>query len=357
MKLVSFFIFFIFLSCNYSPFNHNNKIDESDSIEYISELIDNDITNDSLYLERAYLNIKINRIQSAIIDLEKSLILDSNQGKIHYLIADLLLNQLKESNKNNLKYKDFLNRSKYHFNQALKYNIDSSKSLSKLGELSLYHGKVSDDDNLIARSISLFIESLSINELDYQSYNLLGYAYNQLGQIDSALYCFNRSIEINPTNEEGYLQIGNLFYSNMDSNAAFYYKKVLSINKDNRLALYNLGLLYHSIGEYSKSQNFYHKIIDLEISDNLYEDACYNLGIMFLEDLKDYNNAINYFIEVIRVNENHFLSLYKIAISFQSLGDVGNAENYYRRTLFVNPNYIPAKEKLEKLLLDNEKYK
>ena len=46
---------------------------------------------------------------------------------------------------------------------------------------------------------------------------------------------------------------------------------------------------------------------------------------MFMEDLKDYKNALNnYLIEIIRVNPNHVLVLFRMGICYQSLGDVRN---------------------------------
>ena len=77
-----------------------------------------------------------------------------------------------------------------------------------------------------------------------------------------------------------------------------------------------------------------------------------------MEDLKDYKNALNnYLIEILRVNPNHVLALFRMGICYQSLGDVRNAEEYYRRTLQISPDFEEAKTRLEKLLLDNEKYK
>ena len=43
---------------------------------------------------------------------------------------------------------------------------------------------------------------------------------------------------------------------------------------------------------------------------------------MFMEDLKDYKKLNNYLIEIIRVNPNHTLALFRMGICYQSLGDV-----------------------------------
>ena len=78
----------------------------------------------------------------------------------------------------------------------------------------------------------------------------------------------------------------------------------------------------------------------------------------FKHDLKDYKNALNnYLIELIRVNPNHYLAYFRMAICYQTLGDVRNAEQYYRKTLEIKPEFKEATNKLNKLLSDNQKYK
>lgn len=133
---------------------------------------------------------------------------------------------------------------------------------------------------------------------------------------------------------------------------------VLSISPNNREAYYNLGLIYHSLDEYSKSQDAYHKVIQSDIKDHYFIDANYNLAIMFMYDLKDYKNALNpYLIEVVRADPNHYMGYFRMAICYQTLGDIRHAEQYYRKTLESNPDFKEATDKLNKLLSDNEKYK
>ena len=110
-----------------------------------------------------------------------------------------------------------------------------------------------------------------------------------------------------------------------DSLSIKFYKEVLNINSENRLNWYNLGLSYHMKGELSKSQDAYHKIIEFGIKDQFYINANYNLAKMFMEDLKDYKNALNnYLIEIIRVNPNYPYALFRIGICYETLGDVRN---------------------------------
>jgi tetratricopeptide (TPR) repeat protein len=78
---------------------------------------------------------------------------------------------------------------------------------------------------------------------------------------------------------------------------------------------------------------------------------------MFQEALEDPKNAIDYYLEAIRINEKHFLSFYQMAFCYQKLGDVRSAEKYYRKSLDISPGFEKAQQQLDQLLLDNKKYK
>ena len=97
-------------------------------------------------------------------------------------------------------------------------------------------------------------------------------------------------------------------------------------------------------------------IIDQYSSTTSGSLAKYYAGICYL-NIGDYKNAINYFIEVLRVNPNYYLAYFRMAICYQGLGDVVNSEQYYRKALGINPNFKEANDRLNKLLLDNKKYK
>ena len=87
-------------------------------------------------------------------------------------------------------------------------------------------------------------------------------------------------------------ELGNLYLSKQDFDSSImFYKKVLNINPKNRLAWNNLGSSYQLNGEFSNSQEAFHKIIDLRLRISFTLMPNYNLIPMFIEDLKDYRNA------------------------------------------------------------------
>ena len=365
MRLYFIFLSFFLYSCvtdeNKSLTNSKNN---QDAISLISEKIKNDITNNFLYIERAKINIEKNRYREALKDLMTANSLDSTVGENHFLLGEVLLGLVKRPEEritpkeaiNNLKMASnyFYNSKNYGYKLALSYK--------NAGETHMFLGISDTTDNKsveLNRSTQLLLESIRVDATNPHTFILLGYVYVQKEMIEEAENCFNKSIELNPNNEEAFLQLGNLYLSKQDFDSSIiFYKKVLNINPKNRMAWNNLGSSYQLNGEFSNSQEAFHKIIDLGIKDKFYIDANYNLALMFIEDLKDYRNALNnYLIEIIRVNSNHYLALYQIAFCYESLGDVRNAEEYYRKTLEIKPNLELAKNRLEKIISDNKKYK
>lgn len=353
MRIIFFLFSVILISC-VSETESVKETKNQDPIVVVSELIDKDITNDSLYVERAKINIDRKRFKEALKDLNQANSLDSTKGETNFLLGETLLELTKRGEGN----EDYLIKASKHFYTSVQNGFNLALSYKNAGEIFMHRGMTNKDENLLHRSIQLYEESIRVNATNPHTFILLGYSYNEIGRVEEAINCFTKSIELNPNNEEAYLQLGNLYYFSQDSTAIKYYKKVVNINPENRIAWYNLGLCYHSNSMFSESQDAYHKIIEFGIKDKFYADANYNLALMFMDDLQDYKNALNnYLVELVRVNPNYYLAYFRMAICYQALGDVVNAEQYYKRALEINPNFKEANERLNKLISDNEKYK
>jgi len=352
MKIFYFLISVFFLSCFNENIPPQKKVNE-DPISVISSLIEKDITNDSLYVERAILSIEKERYREAVKDLEQSINLDPTKGHSHYLLGDVFFRMAK----NGLSKENVLDKSLFHFSEAVKYHSDSVLSLKNAGEILLFKGRVLEDTSYIRNSIQLLHQSISIDNSNFHSFILLGFCYKEINEIETSKKCFRKSISLKSDNEDAYLQLGNLYAAVFDTTAIEYYNNALSINPENRMAQYNIGLIYQNNMMYNKALDAYYELFNKDIEDSHYVEANYNLGFIFMEYLKDYKLAINYFADATRVNPKHEQSYFAMGRCYQSFGDVTNAERYFRKSLEVNPNYKNAKNQLEKLLLDNEKYK
>ncbi len=102
---------------------------------------------------------------------------------------------------------------------------------------------------------------IHLNSCDFRTpedYYDLAYDLVELGKYDEAITLLDKGIEKQPNFRPGLLQRG---FCNMQIEnylgAIKDFKKILSFDKDNTLALYNLGVCHYNLKNYGKSiQNF-----------------------------------------------------------------------------------------------------
>ena len=90
---LSFVLLFSCVSVEHKDSENSNP--NEDPIIIISGQIDNDITNDLLYVKRAKINIEKSRYKEALKDLNLAHSLDSNKGETHFLLGNVLLELVK----------------------------------------------------------------------------------------------------------------------------------------------------------------------------------------------------------------------------------------------------------------------
>lgn len=97
-------------------------------------------------------------------------------------------------------------------------------------------------------------ELLLRNPKHVQARYELGKMQAQIGKFDSAFVHLHQVIEFAPGFADAYIALGNIFNIQGDGGAAVeHYQKALSLDADNVLALYNLGVLLKRRGEYTNA--------------------------------------------------------------------------------------------------------
>ena len=185
----------------------------------------------------------------------------------------------------------------------------------------------------------------------------------------------------NISDAEIYLMLGDSYYyrkPNDFTNAINYYKKSLEVDPEQKRALQNIAIAYHSLKSYSQAMGYYDKRIELGIDSStasILKNAAFcalNLagadegGDEMLDDIIDagsgpapieqaqVNPNVNYF-EVAADYLNRYLEYYpnddkvllRIATVYLfNLSDCANGVKYFQRLLTVDPNNCDAKRSL-----------
>lgn len=180
-----------------------------------------------------------------------------------------------------------------------------------------------------------------------QVLHLLGVCYYQQTNLDKAIACLEKSIELEPAfvdahyrlaiaygkkndNEKKQLlleattqlspqhfpalfQLGNFFMQKENIEKAIsYYQRAEKIKIDHYELQVNLGHAYFLNKEFLLARDNYHYALELEPSDPVLH---FNLGII-AEKENNENQAINHYLNAIKVDENHFPAHFNVALLF-----------------------------------------
>ena len=228
-----------------------------------------------LYLEEKEYKIAINYLEKAIKNGFTPL------GKAYQSLVEAYTNT---NDRSNLKstYKNWLAVDKNNVNARITYAKFLAKEGDSLGAIDQYRVAVALDDS---SSSKLKLAEFLVEQKDL---------YGAIGQLQEYL-------KLEPNNLNALVLLANVFKDlGIQEQAINTYKKIIAFQYDNNLAYYNLGLLYQQDKKYEEAQNYLLKSI--EINDK-YAPAYYALGISFLTSSQK-DQAREYFQKYLQVDPN-----------------------------------------------------
>ncbi|MDA9189218.1 sulfotransferase [Candidatus Pelagibacter sp.] len=146
-------------------------------------------------------------------------------------------------------------------------------------------------------------------------YNILGSAYQNIGDLKLAKETFVKGYKIEPNN----IAIMN-----------------------------NLANVYKNIGEIESSENLFKKIIEKKPD---YINAHVNYGNL-KRDNNDFEFAIDLYNKALKINPQIPVVLYSLALAYQGLGKFDLAIDYAKKTLEIEPKFTQA----DMLISQSKKY-
>lgn len=283
-------------------------------------LITEDPDNPELYYQRAQYHLEEENVFSGQADVEKAIQLDSTKANYFTLLADfnLLLGKIPEV--------------KTNLTNALRLEPENTDALLRFGEFQLYlqdYDAVFENVNKALKinpylAKGYFIKGMAYTEMKDTAMAISSFqtcveqdpeyyhAHMQLGLLFAAkndpicINYFNNAIRVNPAKPEAYYALG-FFYQEHGNyeDALLCYDNMLKVSPKNAAALYNKGyinLVY--LGNYDEAIEWFTQTVQV---DPRYADAYYNRGYAY--ELKknkaaakqDYQNAV-------RVQPNHKLA-------------------------------------------------
>jgi|MDSW01.2.fsa_nt_gb tetratricopeptide (TPR) repeat protein len=342
MKYIFLSYFLIFFSCT----NQENNIVKEElqsELVILSKAISVAPNSSENYLNRAKYFTSKDNLESALLDYKECVSLSPDNYKYHLYLANTYF----EIAKYDITQYKYPNKAFIHVEKSLNIQPDYIPSLLLKAELHL---------SAINQEKEAFECLNRIINIDYnipKAHLLKGYVYFKLGDNLKAMQFFYNSIDIDPTMEEAYLQLGLIFQQMEDSTALIHYRNVLKINPKNKLALFGIGSYYQESEQWNKSISAYIELLDYYPT---YANAYYNIGFIHIK-LGLYDIAVDDFSQAISFNPDFYEAYFSRGHCFETLGNVTNAELDYRKAILINSEYQYAKDALTALLKNNKNIK
>jgi tetratricopeptide (TPR) repeat protein len=182
---------------------------------------------------------------------------------------------------------------------------------------------------------ALWTDTLAQNPNCWVGYNDLGLVLFQKGQVDEAIYQYQKALEIKSDLAEAHSNLGNaLLQRGQVDEAIAEYQKALGIDPNYAKAHYNLGVALAQAGRLDEAIAEYQKA--LEINPN-YADAYDNFGVALSRNGR-LDEAIEKFQQALKINPNSVGAYDNLGLALAQEGRLDEAIEQYKKALEINPD-------------------
>ncbi len=179
-------------------------------------------------------------------------------------------------------------------------------------------------------------------------YNL-GYALQELGQLEAAVASYRRALQLQPNFAEPHVNLGNALrdLGQLDEAVASY-RRALQIAPDFAVAHNNLGSALKELGQIDAAAASYRRALDF---DPAYVDVHINLGNV-LRDLGRREAAVASYRRALELRPDFAEAHSTLGNALQELGQLDAALASQRRALELKPDFAQAHYNLGNVLQD-----
>lgn len=191
-------------------------------------------------------------------------------------------------------------------------------------------------ENRIAEARDIYVQICAKNTADTGAWMALGTLNGRLGQMEGALFCFRRVVELAPGNAIGHLNMAKTLQArDEDCEAESEYRTALRLDPGLTEAWLNLGLLKGKLGSYSEAASCLFKVIERRPDD---PHAHHILGCAFRE-LGELERAESCFRRAVDLDPKYLEAYVDLGVLLQRLGKLDECTEVYHRILDLKPDH------------------
>ena len=320
------FIISLFISCKNQNRKIENQVNNVDSLDYYSRLIEQNPNLDSAYYRRGILLVKQNKIDSGIADLEKAVKINHSKKDYCFSLSDSYL-----------------------------LNLDSKKAQTVLDSFLYY---VPDNIPALLKKARLLLilkqhlSALAILDLvgqkdpeNSEAYYLAGHIFYEQGDTGRAVKSYQKAVDLNPDFTEGWIQLGDIMTEIKNPLALKCYDNAIRLDSNNIETLHNKAFALQNFSKLEEAIQQYKANISKRPD---FELSYYNLGIIY-QKMDSCLLALKCLDKAIELNDQEASSYYFRAKCKIKLADVKSARDDLNKAIHLYADYKEAKSLLIKL--------
>ncbi len=244
--------------------------------------------------------------------------------------------------------------------------IDEDKIDAEINNLSSKLESSSEDVNLMVelgiryfikgpqfydKSINLLYKAWKLGSTDIRIFYYLGCMYEFLKLYNMAVDEYKKFLTNVPDDIEVLVRLGNLYYKlgkTVDSIKIFDY--VLQKDKNNIIALSNLGFIYFNQNQIDKAQELFNQVLAISKKKNIIEpkNVNYYLGQIFYNN-KNYDTAKTYLLREQQLYPDNIENSLLLVKTYIAVQEYQNAYDLGTQLLEITPENRELKLLLKKL--------
>ncbi|OGL43713.1 MAG: hypothetical protein A2161_13400 [Candidatus Schekmanbacteria bacterium RBG_13_48_7] len=212
-------------------------------------------------------------------------------------------------------------------------------------------GKTYMEESRYEKGIEIFVKVLELDPQNRKAYQIVGDAYFKLTRFDEALKAYETSLKFEPDTMV-FNNIGAVYQKKLEYEKAIAaFKQAIQLNPLNQEAFINLGDTLTATAQYSEAEQYYKKASDIAPSKRLAKSS----GILYWKN-GSYDKSLEYLDNAIA--EHPDAETYRVkGIVCQLKNDFPAAIDAYNKSLGLEPDSILTRVNLGKIYLESARYK
>ena len=278
------------------------------------------------YLARAEYYYENESYEQAIVDLQKSLSIDSTHLNSLHTLADVYLDYFQSRKAlETLEYTSklypdniltLLKKSEFYF--ILKQYEESMRSIDQI---------------------------LKIEPQNAEAYFMFGQNFVEQGDTARAINSYQTAVENDPDLLDAWIKLGQLQAALDNSIAEKYFDSAISIAPKNITVRHAKADFLADAGKLNEAIAVYRGIVEIDLN---YEDAYFNSGLLYL-DLDSIPQAYKQFDICVKTAPLYIEAYYYRGLAAEFLGNKEQAKADYQKALGFAPDFVDAQEGLQRV--------